>query len=182
MRVFNQALMGKWLWQFGNESDALWRQVIVSKYGYLPGGWCSKEVLGPHGVSLWKNIRKEWDRFTGFLTFEVGDGCLVHFWNSVWCGSQPLKEAYLKLFRLARNKDTLVADHMQYRNDTVHWVLDFIRPVQDWELESMSSSLDLLYSTHVTQVRAWIRCAGREKQKRDTICYPDCALEEYMEA
>ena len=27
------ALLGKWLWRFGQEKDALWRQVIEVKYG-----------------------------------------------------------------------------------------------------------------------------------------------------
>ena len=31
--IFNVALLGKWLWRFGQERDALWRQVIEVKYG-----------------------------------------------------------------------------------------------------------------------------------------------------
>jgi hypothetical protein len=41
---FNKALLGKWLWRFGNEQDYLWRQVIVSKYGIQRRGWCSEEA------------------------------------------------------------------------------------------------------------------------------------------
>ena len=33
------------------------RRVIEAKYGSDWGGWCSKMVLGPYGVGLWKNIR-----------------------------------------------------------------------------------------------------------------------------
>lgn len=36
--LFNQALLGKWLWRFAIEKRALWRQVVVLKYGSL-GGW-----------------------------------------------------------------------------------------------------------------------------------------------
>ena len=37
IRLFNIALLGKWLWRFGIERDALWRQVIELKYGCLWG-------------------------------------------------------------------------------------------------------------------------------------------------
>ena len=50
LSLFNQALLGKWLWRFGIEKDALWRQVIESKYGSLWGGWRSRLVNGPYGV------------------------------------------------------------------------------------------------------------------------------------
>jgi hypothetical protein len=81
------------------------------------------------------------------LSFEVGDGTTIKFRTFLWCGTSTLKEAYLELFCIARNMDALVADHIQYRNDAVHWVLNMTRPAQDWELKSLSSFLDLLYSS-----------------------------------
>ena len=79
LRIFNKALLGKWLWRFGNEREALWRLAIVAKYGDQHGGWSSRELLGPNGVSLWRNIRKEWATFSRFLSFEIGDGATVRF-------------------------------------------------------------------------------------------------------
>uniref|UniRef100_A0A2N9JAL9 Reverse transcriptase domain-containing protein n=1 Tax=Fagus sylvatica TaxID=28930 RepID=A0A2N9JAL9_FAGSY len=149
LRIFNKALLGKWLWRFGNEREALWRLVIVAKYGDQHGGWSSGEVLGPNGVSLWKNIRKNWTTFSHFLNFEIGDGATVRFWTDRWCGTTSLKEAYPDLFRITRNKEAWVKEHLQYHNEVVSWVLNFIRPIQDWEEESLSSFLDLLYSSSV---------------------------------
>ena len=149
LRVFNKALLGKWLWRFGNEREALWRQVIVAKYDSLQGGWSSGEVVGPNGVSLWKNIRKEWTTVSSFLSFEIGDGSMVSFWTDKWCGTTSFKEAYPDLFRISQNKAALVKEHLQYHNEVVSWVLDFIRPIQDWEEEFISSFLDLLYSSSV---------------------------------
>uniref|UniRef100_A0A2N9I585 Reverse transcriptase zinc-binding domain-containing protein n=1 Tax=Fagus sylvatica TaxID=28930 RepID=A0A2N9I585_FAGSY len=94
------------------QRDAYWLQAIASKYGLLQGGWCTREVPRPYGVSLWKNVRKEWGSFTRFLSFEVGDGTLANFWTSRCCRPCTLKEAYPELFRIARNKDALVADHL----------------------------------------------------------------------
>ena len=59
LRLFNQTLLGKWIWHFGTEREFLWRKVIVAKYGCDRGGWCSNLVNRPYGVSLWKTIAKE---------------------------------------------------------------------------------------------------------------------------
>ena len=35
MVLFNQALLGKWLWRYALEREALWRRVIDNKYGSI---------------------------------------------------------------------------------------------------------------------------------------------------
>ena len=37
--TFNKALLGKWLWRFGNEETRLWRRVVARKIGEEWGGW-----------------------------------------------------------------------------------------------------------------------------------------------
>jgi len=86
--MFNRALLGKWLWRFGIESDTWWRVALDSKFGSLWGGWCSLEPVGAFGVGLWKNIRKGWETFFGFVRFEVGDGVRTKFWHDLWCGNK----------------------------------------------------------------------------------------------
>uniref|UniRef100_A0A2N9IN93 Reverse transcriptase zinc-binding domain-containing protein n=1 Tax=Fagus sylvatica TaxID=28930 RepID=A0A2N9IN93_FAGSY len=100
LRLFNRALLGKWLWRYGKEENAYWRQIICSKYGSSHGGWTTREVAGPHGFSLWKHIRKEWGNFARHVHFEVRDGLKTKFWTDIWCGNCSLKEAYIELFRL----------------------------------------------------------------------------------
>jgi hypothetical protein len=63
LRIFNHALLGKWLWRFGIERDAWWRTVVDSKFGYFRGGWCSHVPIGAFGVGLWKNIRRGLETF-----------------------------------------------------------------------------------------------------------------------
>jgi hypothetical protein len=79
LMLFNCALLGKWLWRFGSERDAWWRVAVDSKFGSLWGGWCSIELVGAFGVGLWKNIRKGWDTFSGFVRFELGIGLKQNF-------------------------------------------------------------------------------------------------------
>ena len=59
LRIFNLALLGKWLWRYGTEEEAFWRRSILVKYGSSLGGWTTREGNGPYGVILWKHIRKE---------------------------------------------------------------------------------------------------------------------------
>jgi hypothetical protein len=146
LRRFNEALLGKWLWRFGVEREALWRQVVMVKYGALEGGWASKMPTGTYGVGLWKFIRSGWNKFSRMLKYEVGDGTRIRFWDDVWCIDSPLKSAYPELYRIARAKDAFVADNFQCRGNSIHWEVTFSRLAQDWELESFSSFLELLYS------------------------------------
>uniref|UniRef100_A0A2N9FU80 Reverse transcriptase domain-containing protein n=1 Tax=Fagus sylvatica TaxID=28930 RepID=A0A2N9FU80_FAGSY len=138
-------LSGTW---FGVERDAFWRKVIMVKYGSLDGGWMSKAPSGPHGVGLWKFIQSRWVKFSKLVTFEVGDGSLIRFWDDVWCGEEPLKLAYPELYRITYVKDGQVADYVHCRGHDVHWEVTFTRSAQDWELESISS-LELLYSVKI---------------------------------
>ena len=64
----------------------------------------------------------------------------------MWCGGIPLKDLFLELYRITRDKDAFVAKHLRIRNDKIHWEMDFICSIHDWELESISTFLDLLYS------------------------------------
>ena len=71
----------------------------------------------------------------------------------MWCTDGPLKVAYPELFRIARVKDAFVADNFQCRGDSIHREVTFSRLAQDWETESFSSFLELLYSFTVTGIR-----------------------------
>ncbi len=62
----------------------------------------------------------------------------------VWCGDRPLKEAFAELFCIACNKEALVMERLIFRNDTVHWAMNFTCTVQDWDLESITFFLYLL--------------------------------------
>jgi hypothetical protein len=116
MLQFNRALLGKWLWRFAMENDALWRKVVDIKYGSMRGGWYSKEVGGPFGVGVWKCIRRGWAGFAHHVRYEVGDGSKVLFWHDMWCGKLPLKILFPELFTITCGKDAWVEENMQIQN------------------------------------------------------------------
>ena len=59
-RLFNEALLGKWLWGFGIEEDALWRQVIEMKYGCVwQDRWCGETSLAVRYPNLFRFCRNK---------------------------------------------------------------------------------------------------------------------------
>ena len=80
LRDMNEALKSKWLWRFAKEEEALWRQVIASKYGVDNSGWWSKKCPKAHGVGCWKSILAGLELFKTLLHFKVKNGSKVLFW------------------------------------------------------------------------------------------------------
>ena len=125
--------------------EELWMLAVDAKYGNV-GGWCSNGVQGTYGICLWKNIRKGWDSFCSLVAFKVGDGANIKFWFDTWCGRTPLKDVFPELFGIANNKESSVAKLLSSLGNGFNWNVNFVRPVQDWELESVVTFVDLIYS------------------------------------
>lgn len=53
------------------------------------------------------------------------------------------------LYRIASYKDASVKDLLSYHNITLHWDVCFFREAQDWELESITELIALLYSVKI---------------------------------
>nr|XP_023874649.1 uncharacterized protein LOC111987174 [Quercus suber] len=144
-----EALLGKWLWRFGIEKDAFWRQVIEVKYGCVWRGWCTRSVNGPYGVGLWKNINRGWPSFSWHILYDIGDGSRVKFWQDRWCGETSLAISYPELFRFCRDKEASVAALIKYTNGVLVWDISFFRGVHARELKAMSSFLDTIYGSSI---------------------------------
>ena len=140
LKLFNEALVGKWLWRFMNEKSNLWRRVICSKYGEERRGWFPSRPNGPYGVSLWRFICKRWDTFVSHLSFEVGSGSTILFWHDRWCEGAPLRDLFPSLFALAENKDATVAEYCDNVSGSCIWSPIFTRDA----LVDVASLLSLL--------------------------------------
>jgi hypothetical protein len=175
LRLFNQALLGKWLWRYGTEPEALWRRVVDVKYGSLWGGWCSNDCRGPYGVGLWKNIRKGWESFSRHLFMEVGHGTRIRFWHDRWCGMEPLKVTFPELFSIARDKEASIADLTPLGMGMLHWDVSFTRSVHDWELEPLTSFMELIYGSS-------LRGTGEDQLCWERPSKQDFAVKRYYRA
>ena len=136
--LFNQALLGKWLWRFGEEVNHLWRQVIATKYGEVSGGWCTRTrvVRGTHGCVLWKNIRKGVDSFLGHVVYAAGEGVRIRFWHNPWSSPISLKELYPESFVCAVVQEALISDMILHAPDGRgrNWNLLFHHEFNGWEM------------------------------------------------
>ena len=83
--------------------------------------------------------------FILFIIFKVGDGFCIKFWCDSWCEGLPLKNIFLELYNIASNKDASVAELLLSSEANYHWNIGFTRPIQDWELESVISFMDVIY-------------------------------------
>ena len=131
LKLFNLALLGKWIWRLGSDKGGLWKEVLVSKYG----GWRS---LGEDGKSkrssLWWNDLKEvwasegWGRsFEEGFKWKVEDGKDVSFWKDSWLGGVALLNAFPRLFSICTTKDAKVAKLGYWDNGIWVWQLAWRR-------------------------------------------------------
>ncbi|GKC88895.1 RNA-directed DNA polymerase, eukaryota [Tanacetum coccineum] len=55
------------------------------------------------------------------IRFQVGCGSLIRFWKDIWLGNSPLYIRFNRLFRLEREKDCLVMNHISDGQWECNW-------------------------------------------------------------
>jgi len=127
LRLFNKALLGKWLWWFLIKKGKLWREVVVLKYGTTNFGWFPSRSYGSYGCSLWRYIVKGWESFFPHFSFEVGEGTTISFWHNQWNREGLLKNLFPSLFALAQDREASVVDYRVQGNGSSVWRPIFVR-------------------------------------------------------
>ncbi|GMI67424.1 hypothetical protein HRI_000411700 [Hibiscus trionum] len=140
----NKALLAKWGWRFATEKEALWRKVILCKYGPFLPSWKPQIGNSKNISSIWKGIMKNlskedvdvWMNSNSFR-WQLGDGNTILFWEDSWCDSKPLCIIYARIYRLQTRKRTTVAE-MLGDGQLQDWSNLFSRPLLDRETEIVS--------------------------------------------
>ncbi|RVW54804.1 Exosome complex component RRP4-like [Vitis vinifera] len=104
--------------KYAYEKENLWKRVIGVKYGQEGCGWRTKDVCGPYGVGLWKEIMKEADWCWESIVFKVGKGTRILNAKVSECGTLAWGQG--------------------------GWNLRLARDFNDWELEQIGNMLNLL--------------------------------------
>ncbi|GMQ04517.1 hypothetical protein CsSME_00049909 [Camellia sinensis var. sinensis] len=140
----NSALLGKWLWRFPLESELLWCSVIKSKYGIQSNGRDSKVVNRGNCCSPWKSISRLYPLVSNCLSFKVGNGENVRFWEDVWLGDISFVRSFPLLYRLAHSPNVSIALVACSSMTPISWNFDLIRNLNDREAGELASLLVVL--------------------------------------
>ncbi|XP_049381369.1 ABC transporter G family member 25-like [Solanum stenotomum] len=135
----NKCLLAKWLWRFGREDQALWKEVISNKYGQN-SPWVSDMVNIPYVVSVWRTIRNLWGQLQHNIRYKVGNGTRVLFWKDRWIGQDSLMSSYPDIYILSSSQDAMVNEVWSEQG----WNFSFRRLLNDWEIGRVAEMLQTL--------------------------------------
>ncbi|PWA50232.1 hypothetical protein CTI12_AA473650 [Artemisia annua] len=109
IHALNAGLLFKWLWMFLSQSSVLWVTVIKEIHGYHGGisdppsySSCFSPWSGI--LSSLKSLNKKGVDLLSLCSRKLGNGVSIHFWDDVWCGTQPLKVQFPRVHMLDNDK------------------------------------------------------------------------------
>ncbi|XP_075083498.1 uncharacterized protein LOC142167239 [Nicotiana tabacum] len=139
LKLHNKSMLIKWLWRYGQPEPVYWKEVITAKHG-AQNQWCTKENNAPYEVELWKHIRSLQTDFLQEITYRVGNGSHVKFWEDRWIGNTTLRELYPGLYQIASRQNSMVAHNREGNT----WNPLFRRNLQDWKINDLLLLLSTL--------------------------------------
>eukprot|EP00268_Persea_americana_P033450 TRINITY_DN3312_c0_g1_i6.p1 TRINITY_DN3312_c0_g1~~TRINITY_DN3312_c0_g1_i6.p1 ORF type:complete len:225 (-),score=29.21 TRINITY_DN3312_c0_g1_i6:634-1308(-) len=152
LRKMNQALLGKWLWRLGDESEGQWRLVVLEKYGNQKDGW-EVQVAAYKYSAIWKGIISSSEKFMQNIRCNVCLGKKILFWKDTWIGEEPLASKFPDLFNCARDKQANVENYMDRSgmSGQITWSPTFRRNLKENEELQFLSLIDLLRDIHLSE-------------------------------
>ena len=120
--IKNKCLLSKWLFKLLTE-EGVWHELLHNKY---IGSKIAQIEAKPNDSPFWKGIMRVKDDFFKHISFTLGNGQGIRFWEDPWLGDVPLSAQYPMLFNIVRHKEVLVSqvlahDHLniQFRRSLV---------------------------------------------------------------
>ena len=150
LKLRNRALLNKWIWRYGEESDAMWKSIIVSKYGGESDGLTPCIGNQRRFSKLWTNITKPFCQQRNQMgapsdcRYCLGDGRNIRFWWDEWIEGVVLRLAFPRIFALAANKEGKVRDLGRWINNYWSWKIVLRRRLFDWELYQWHEICEML--------------------------------------
>ncbi|CAN0881139.1 hypothetical protein LINGRAHAP2_LOCUS14061 [Linum grandiflorum] len=134
----NTALLGKWLWRFGQERTAWWRVLIKVKFGLQNGSeWQSACFESSSGWSIWSWILKDSSVFWKFSCVDPGGGEWVRFWHDIWVPGKHLVRDFPRIAAAEQSPDAFVFD-MFVLGDRYEWHIDLTTSLRGGALAELT--------------------------------------------
>ncbi|GJZ30823.1 RNA-directed DNA polymerase, eukaryota, reverse transcriptase zinc-binding domain protein [Tanacetum coccineum] len=178
INALNVGLLFKWLWRFLSQSSDLWISVIKEIHGFHGGIFDSSSYsccLSPWSgiLSVIKSLKKKGIDLISLCSRKLGNGVSTRFWDDVWCGSQPLKVQFPRVYMLDNDKSCCVANRLGLQD----WSIVFRRPPRGGIESSQFSELKLLVGSVVLSDHrdswTWMNL-DRKGIDVDSLLYPTC--------
>ena len=113
----NLSLLAKWRWRLLQGDNALWREVLVERYGHKVG-----DVL-MSGVDRWPTNSSKWwkdlvsltkgeevDWFNEEVVRRVWNGASTSFWKVAWRGEESFMVKFHRLFSITSNQEATIQE------------------------------------------------------------------------
>ena len=135
------------------EERSLWYRVIRSKFGIHTNQWDSNVVHRGTLRSPWKAISSLYGEFLRVVSFKIGDGKKVRFWEDIWVGENSLKSLFPSLFRLSTLNSRPISDFVDQvrllEEGYTSWNFHFSRSLSDREIHQLQDLLQRLEGRHL---------------------------------
>jgi hypothetical protein len=145
----NLSLLIKWRWRLLQEDEAVWKNVIVARYGIDARHnvrWINHPISNRPTV-WWKDLCRvdvlengSW--FGHNMVRRVGRGDTTRFWKDSWVGISPLCECFPRLFSISLFKDAMVSDMRGSVDGEDRWMLQWRRYLFAWEYQLVLELLE----------------------------------------
>jgi hypothetical protein len=152
VKVVNMSLLSKWRWKLLQNDSALWKDVLVSRYGRrLLRHVNVNESPGTRLASSWWRDICAVDKFVESknwldesISRRVNDGASTSFWLHRWIGATSLGESFPRLFSLSTQKEGTVSDIAVGVGEGLVWNFLWRRSLFTWEIELVNRLRDIL--------------------------------------
>ena len=91
--IMNKGLLGKWIWHFRTEKNALWVKIISSIHSTQGG--LNGENKDKFQGSIWNNIINSFNYYNNvnlnpanLIGIRIGNGLNTCFWTDIWCNGE----------------------------------------------------------------------------------------------
>nr|KYP49176.1 Putative ribonuclease H protein At1g65750 family [Cajanus cajan] len=156
VKLFNWALLGKWVWRCMLSPGMLWAKVLHDRYGRIESfsncsnvdrraSWWWKDIVGVlQQGNFWLDEKTERC---------IGDGTMTRFWEDKWIGGVRLLDVFPRLYSFALDPLSVVADNGTWEGSTWVWHVNWRREPFVHEGRSVNTLLDMLQGLQVISSR-----------------------------